>query len=104
MGCVVNGIVKFALWRPRWTSVVFIHINLSVYYLKYFSEKSFTWTSYFRTDYLMNCRSREVKILSGVSSESQLWGIFSSAYKCDFELGEVKQIKTGQKSGFGEPS
>lgn len=42
IGCVVNGIVKFALRRPRWTSVVFLDINLSVYYFKYFSEKPFT--------------------------------------------------------------
>lgn len=41
MGCVVNGIVKFAL-RRRWTSVVFIDIDLPVYYFRYFSEKSFT--------------------------------------------------------------
>lgn len=42
MGFVVNGIVKFALRRLRWTSVVFLDINLSVYYFRYFSEKPFT--------------------------------------------------------------
>lgn len=105
MGCVVNRIVKFALRRLRWTSVVFRDIILSLYYFRYFSEKSFTWTGSCRTDYLMNCCSREVSIHSGVS-ECQLWGIFSSAYKCDFELEEVKQIKAGQKSvaGLGELS
>lgn len=30
MACVVNGIVKFALRRLRWTAVVFIDTNLSV--------------------------------------------------------------------------
>lgn len=105
MGFVVNGILKFALRRLRWTSVVFLDINLSVYYFRYFSEKPFTWPGYCRTDYFMNCSSREVEIHSGVS-ECQLWGIFSSAYKCDLESGEVKQIKTGQKSvaGLAEPS
>lgn len=77
------------------TSVVFIDINLSVYYFRYVSEKSFIWTGFCRTDYLMNCRSREVKIHSDVS-ECRLWDVFSTAHKCDFELGEVKQIKTGR--------
>lgn len=65
MGCVVSGIVKLTLSRPRWTSIVFIDINLSVYYFKYFSGKSFILTGYSSTDYLMNCNSREIKMHSG---------------------------------------